>query len=137
MTDLHAFFQLLGGSECDLLAGLDLDRLAGSWVPPHSGWQRSHLQDAETDVLAYMDFPILHLTKLHSTNPTERLNGEVKRRTDVVGSFPNEDAITRLVGVVLLEQDDEWSVQRAGYVTLETITPRSNTDLVSLSAVLV
>jgi transposase-like protein len=81
------------------------------------------LDEAEEDVLAYMTFPKEHRAKLHSTNPLERLNGEVKRRTEVVGIFPNEAAITRLVGAILLEQNDEWSVQRARYMTLETIAP--------------
>ena len=78
---------------------------------------------AEPDVLAYMSFPPQHRTKLHSTNPLERLNGEIKRRTEVVGIFPNEAAIVRLVGAILLEQNDEWAVQRARYMTLETIAP--------------
>jgi transposase-like protein len=89
---------------------------------------------AEADVLAYMDFPAAHRAKLHSTNPLERLNGEVKRLTDVVGIFPNEDVITRLVGAILLEQNDEWAVQRARYMTLETIAPLSDNSIVGLSA---
>jgi putative transposase len=93
------------------------------------------MDDAEADVLAYMSFPKEHRAKLHSTNPIERLNGEIKRRIDVVGIFPNEEAITRLVGAILLEQNDEWAVQRARYMTLETIAPLSDNPIVSLSAV--
>src|SRR3954452_103949 len=93
------------------------------------------MDEAEADVLAYMDFPAAHRAKLHSTNPLERLNGEVKRRTDVVGIFPNEAAITRLIGAILLEQNDEWAVQRARYMTLETIAPLSDNPIVSLPAV--
>ena len=81
------------------------------------------LDEAEDDVLAYMTFPKEHRTKLHSTNPLERVNGEVKRRVEVVGIFPNEAAIIRLVGAILLEQNDEWAVQRARYMTLESIAP--------------
>jgi putative transposase len=79
------------------------------------------MDEAEPDVLAYMSFPPQHRTKLHSTNPMERLNGEIKRRTEVVGIFPNEASIVRLVGAILLEQNDEWAVQRARYMTLEII----------------
>ena len=69
------------------------------------------MDDSEHDVLAYMTFPGQHRTKLHSTNPLERLNKEVKRRAHVVGIFPNEASITRLIGAVLLEQNDEWLLQ--------------------------
>jgi putative transposase len=85
-----------------------------------SRWPRlSALMDgSEHDVLAYMGFPAQHRAKLHSTNPLERLNKEVKRRADVVGIFPGEASITRLIGAVLLEQNDEWQTDRR-YMQLE------------------
>ena len=92
------------------------------------------VDDAEADVLAYMGFPAQHRAKLHSTNPLERLNGEIKRRSDVVGIFPNEAAVTRLIGVLLLEQNDGWAVQRARYMTLETIAPLSDDLTISMPA---
>ena len=92
------------------------------------------MDEAEADVLAYMNFPVQHRPKLHSTNPLERLNGEIKRRSDVVGIFPNEDAVVRLIGALLLEQNDEWAVQRARYMTLETIAPLGDNPPVSLPA---
>nr|AAC23489.1 transposase [Rhizobium leucaenae USDA 9039] len=94
----------------------------------------SLMDSAEQDVLAYMTFPKQHWAKLHSTNPIERLNGEIKRRTEVVGIFPNDDAIVRLVGALLLEQNDEWAVQRSRYMTLETIATMSDDPLISLPA---
>jgi transposase-like protein len=76
------------------------------------------MDESEHDVLAYMGFPAQHRTKLHSTNPLERLNKEVKRRADVVGIFPSEPSIVRLIGAVLLEQNDEWQL-RHRYMQLE------------------
>ena len=74
------------------------------------------LDEAEADVLAYMTFPPQHRVKLHCTNPLKRVNGEIKRRTEVVGIFPNEDAVVRLIGAILLEQNDKWAVQRSRYM---------------------
>ena len=68
------------------------------------------------------------------TNPIERLNGEIKRRTDVVGIFPNEASIRRLVGAILMEQTEEWTVQRSRYMTLETLGPVCDDPIVSLPA---
>jgi transposase-like protein len=93
------------------------------------------MDSAEEDVLAYMAFPAAHRAKLHSTNSIERLNGEIKRRTDVVGIFPNEAAVVRLVGAILLEQSDEWATQRSRYMTLETVAAVSDTGHVRLGAV--
>ena len=76
-----------------------------------------------------------HHANLHSTDPSGRLHGEIRRRTHTVGIFPNEDAITRLIGAILLEQNDEWAVQRARYMTLESIAPVSDNATIKLPAV--
>ena len=78
------------------------------------------MEEARHDVLAYMSFHKNHWSQIRSTNPLERLNREIKRRTNVVSIFPNEAAIVRLVGALLLEQNDEWAVTRR-YMSLETM----------------
>jgi putative transposase len=94
------------------------------------------LMDAsEDEVLAHMGFPKAHRLQIHSTNPLERLNAEIKRRTDVVGIFPNEAAIVRLVGALLLEQNDEWQLQRR-YLQLEGLQALGDNQLAKLSAVM-
>jgi putative transposase len=78
------------------------------------------MDSSEHDVLASMGFPAQHRTKLHSTNTLERLNKEVKRRADVVGIFPGEPSIIRLIGAVLLEQNDEGQTQNR-YIQVEAM----------------
>jgi putative transposase len=89
----------------------------------HNRWPKLKVfvDDSLDDALAYMSFPAQHRTKLHSTNPLERLNKEIKRRADVVGIFPNEDSIRRLIGAVLLEANDEWQLQHR-YMQIEGMT---------------
>ena len=79
------------------------------------------MDEAEADVLAYMTFPAAHRTKLHSTNPLERLNGEIKRRTDVVGIFPNPAALLRLSSCVLIEAHDEWQDSDRRYLSEQSM----------------
>ena len=87
-----------------------------------SRWPKlgAFLDGSEHDVLAYMGFPAQHRQKLHSTNTVERLNKEVKRRADVVGIFPGEASILRLIGAVLLEANDEWATQHR-YMQVEAM----------------
>ena len=112
-----------------LRTAFDQDTLADSkehWAKLIEAFQPRHpklaelMLRAEDDVLAYKTFPQAHWRQIHSTNPLERLNKEIKRRTNVVGIFPNEPAIRRLVGALMLEQNDEWAVTRR-YMTLETV----------------
>lgn len=93
------------------------------------------MDGCEDEVLAHMAFPKAHRQQLHSTNPLVRLNAEIKRRTDVVGIFPNYPAMTRLVGTMLLEQNDECCLQRR-YMQLEAFEAVSDNLRVKLSAVI-
>jgi putative transposase len=94
----------------------------------------SLMDSPEQDVLAYMTLSKQHWAKLHLTKPIERLNGEIKRRTEVVGIFPNHDSIVRLVSALLLEQNVEWAVQRFHHMTMETIATISDSPLISVTA---
>jgi putative transposase len=86
------------------------------------------------EVLVYMSFPREHWGQIASTNPLERLNGEIKRRADVVGIFPNDRAVIRLVGALMLEQNDEWAVSRR-YMSPESLSTLSDDPVRRLSAV--
>jgi putative transposase len=111
------------------------DQLRDKW--PKLG---AFIDETEADVLAYMNFPAQHRVKIHSTNPIERLNKEVKRRADVVGIFPNEASIIRLIGAVLLEANDEWQLQHRYMQTeamAELMAPTIDavpTDLTTIAA---
>ena len=91
------------------------------------------MDGSREEVLAYMAFPKEHWPQISSANPLERVNKEIKRRADVIGIFPNTAAVIRLVGALMLEQNDEWSVSRR-YMTLETIGTLSDNPRISLPA---
>jgi transposase-like protein len=92
------------------------------------------MEASREDVLAYMTFPREHWPQIASTNPRERLNGEIKRRTDVVGIFPNDRAVVRLAGALMLEQNDEWAVSRR-YMSLESLAALGDDPVLRLPAV--
>ncbi len=92
------------------------------------------MDSSREDVLAYMDFPREHWPQVASTNPLERVNKEIKRRSDVVGIFPNDEAIIRLVGALMLETNDEWAVARR-YMGLESLARITDTPNHRLPAV--
>ena len=88
---------------------------------PRFGQAAVMLEEAAEDLLAHLHFPEDHRRRLHSTNPLERLHKEVKRRSSLVGIFPDRESLSRLVGMVLVEQDDEWSVADRRYLGLESM----------------
>lgn len=93
------------------------------------------MHEAKTEILSHLVFPKAHRTQVHSTDPLERLNAEVKSRSDVVGVLPDDAAVTRLVGALSLERNDEWAIQRC-YMKLEGLQSLIDNPTVPLSAVI-
>ena len=112
---LRELFQAESGQQARERLGQVIERLEPS-VPKVC----RHLEDAEEDLLAFYAFPASHWPKLRSTNPLERVNREIGRRSDVVGIFPNDTSVIRLAGALLIEQNDEWLVCRR-YLSAESM----------------
>ncbi len=116
-------------------AGAEAQGDAVADAPREKNEKLGAFMDASRDeVLAYMSFPREHRAQIASTTPLERVNREVKRRSDVVGIFPNDEAIVRLVGALMLETNDEWAVARR-YMSLESLARVTDTPTVRLPAV--
>ena len=119
--------QMVGATIRTVFAQPDAESAHQQWRRVADGFRSRFVRlaelmdEAEEDVLAYATFPTEHWRKIWSNNPPERLNKEVKRRTNVVGIFPNDAAITRLVGAVLAEQHDEWRVAHRRYFSAESL----------------
>ena len=110
-------------SQFDMIA-----TMLGRQFPP----VEAMLLDAKDDILAFTDFPVAHWKKIWSTNPLERVNKEIKRRTDVVGVFPNPEALLRLAGAVLVEIHDEWAVTDRRYLSeasMKTVTTTATKEV--------
>ena len=123
------------GGRSDLFAQWDVVADALRDRQPRLGALLGALMDASReDVLAYMGFPKEHWSQIASTNPLERVNREIKRRSDVIGIFPNDAAIIRLVGALMLETNDEWTVARR-YMSLETLARVADVETVKLPGV--
>ena len=120
-------------AEADQASARRQGRAEADQLRPRVSKRAALMDRAEEDVLADMGVPAAHRAKISSTNPLERVNGEIKRRADGVGILPNEAAVVRLVGALLLEQNDEWAVQRR-YMSLETLAPMDDAAPVSLPA---
>jgi putative transposase len=122
---IRGIFTAASAAEAQQRLGQVADQLR-----PHASKVARLLEDAEADLLAFYAFPAEHWSKLRSTNPLERVNREIGRRSDVVGIFPNDAALLRLAGMLLLEQNDEWLVGRR-YLSETSMTLVLTTDLAS------
>src|SRR5207237_3615022 len=114
---LRPIFSAASGDAARELVGDALERLRTPLPKIHV-----LLEEAEEDLLAFYSFPPDHWAKLRSTNPLERVNREIGRRTDVVGIFPNDRALLRLAAMVVIEQNDEWLVGRR-YLSAHSLEP--------------